>query len=700
VKHAKLPGLALVVLSPEAAWAQASEPAAPGVATTDVAPSPPAEEVTVRGVRRSQDVTATSVGSGEARALAGTEGDPVKVVQDLPGVGRPSFGSGQLIVWGSAPQDTRTYVDGVQVPLLFHGAGLRSTVNANLVRDVTLTPGAYGVDYGQGLGGVVRVETRDLPDEGVHGYVGADAIDGSAMVSAALSNRVRVAAAARYGWLDQVLRVVDARDVDRFFAVPRYGDCQVKTEVDLGAGERLDAVFLGSVDTLTETIADADPNRQRSEDTGTSYERLYLRYRRTTADGSSVDVTPWVGHDTSTLRAAFGGTHAVLDTRTWWGGLRANHRSRQASWLATMLGIEIDDGSASVRRTGSLEIPPREGDIVVFGQSPGPDVNADTWNAGVVDVAPHAQLDLDLGPLLVSPGLRVDGYLMTTSRQTPRVGATPSIGLSRLEAAVEPRIALRLRLGPRLSILGAAGVYSQPPDPGDLSAVFGNPTLGPASADHAALGESLRISETLSAEVLAFAKWMRDLPVRSPLPTPKLAQALQQDGIGRSYGVQVLVRQRPWHGLSGWMAYTISRSERRDEPSEGWRLFDYDQPHALTVVANQTLGAWTVGARLRVASGLPRTPVTGAFFDAKDDLFDPVFGPQNSTRLPTFWQLDARIDRSFALGHGVGLHVYVEGLNLTNRANAEEYVYNLDYTRRGTVTGLPLIALAGARLDL
>jgi hypothetical protein len=699
VRRGALLRLVLLALSPAAAWAQANAPAANGTAATDPAASP-LQEVSVRGVRPSHDAAAMSVRSGEARDIAGTEGDPVKVVQDLPGVARPAFSSGQLIVWGSAPQDTRTYVDGVQVPLLFHGAALRSTINADLVRDVMFTPGAYGVDYGQSLGGVVRVQTRDLPDVGVHGYIGADALDGSAMISAALGEKVRVAAAARYGWLDQVLRVVDAPAVDEFFAVPRYGDYQAKAEVDLCTRERLDAVLLGSSDSLTETIPDADPDRQRSEQTATSYQRLYLHYRRTMADGSSVDVTPWIGHDASTLREAFGGTSAVLETGTWRGGLRASDRSRQASWLATTLGIEIDDGAADLSRRGSLEIPPREGDIVVFGQPPGPDVNTDAWTAGVVDVAPHAQLDLDLGPLLVSPGLRVDGYLMTTSRQTPRVGATPSIGLSHLEAAVEPRIALRLRAGPRLSILGAAGVYSQPPDPADLSAVFGTPTLGPATAQHATLGESLRITETLTAEVLAFAKWMQDLPVRSPLPTPKLAQGLLQDGIGRSYGVQFLVRQHPWHGLSGWIAYTISRSERRDAPSDGWRLFDYDQPHVLTVVANQRLGPWTFGARLRVASGMPRTPVTGAFFDAKNDLYDPVFGPQNSTRLPAFWQLDARIDRSFVLGRGVGLRVYVEGLNLTDRANAEEYVYNLDYTRRAAVTGLPLIALAGARVDL
>ena len=677
-------------------WAQ-SAPSVPRSVDTAAAG---AEVVSVRGVRPSHDVDAITIGAREGRGVAGTEGDPAKVVLDLPGVARPSFGTGQLIVWGSAPQDTRTYVDGVEVPFLFHGAALRSTVNADLIRDVTLTPGAYGVDYGRGLGGTVCVQTRDLSDAGVHGYIGADVLDGSAMVSAAATDRVRVAAAGRYGWLDGVLRAVDSPNVDTFFPVPRYGDYQAKVQVDLRADEKLDAVLLGSADALTETVPSADPSRVRSETTGASFQRFYLHYRRALDDGSSVEVTPWIGHDENNLREAFGATPAELDAAAWRGGLRATHRSRQAFWLATTLGIEVDDTDARVSRVGSLEIPAREGDISVFGQPPGPDVNTDSWSAGVLDVAPYAQLDLDVGPLLLSPGLRVDGFLMATSRQTPRVGSTPPVGLAHLEAAVEPRISARLRLGERLSMLAAAGLYSQPPEPTDLSAVFGNPTLGPASAEHATLGESLRLTETLSAEVVGFAKWMDDLAVRNPAGTPKLAQALLQNGVGRSYGIQFLVRQRPWRGLSGWLAYTISRSERRDVPGGAWRLFDYDQPHVLILVANQALGAWTFGARLRVATGLPRTPVIGALYDAKDDQYDPLFGAQNSLRLPTFWQLDVRVDRAVPLGPLLTLRLYVEGLNVTGNANSEEYVYNVDYTQRGTIHGLPLLAVAGARIDL
>ena len=680
-------------------------PAASPLPQANAAPEPaaiesPAQDVVAHGLKRAHDTFDVTVSATQGRKVVGTQGDPIKVLENLPGLSRPSFGSGQLIVWGSAPGDTRTYVDGVEVPALFHGSALRSTINGDLVRDVTLTPGAYGADYSRSLGGVVRVETRDLPASGVHGYLGADTLDGSGLLTVVPTDRVRIGIAARYGWLDSVLKGVDARNVDQFFAIPRYGDYQMKAQFALRPRESLDAVVLGSRDDLTQVIPDADPAHARSETTHTSYQRFYLHYRRELDDGAQIDVVPFLGHDTNDLDASFGANPAVLDEATWRWGVRASHRSRPSSFLGLTLGMDLDGSNARLFRTGSLEIPPREGDVSVFGQPPGDDTNVDRWRGYVTDVGPYVVADLHLGPLEVTPGLRVDGYLTEASRQTPRVGATPSIGITQLQGEVEPRLSARLRVTSRLSLLAAAGVYTQPPNPADLSAVFGTPTLGPEKADHMSAGETLRLTDSLSAEVVGFYKWMSDLAVRDPSPNPKLANALVQDGVGKSYGVQLLLRQQPWHGFFGWVAYTISRSERRDAPGSGWRLFDYDQPHVLTMVGSKELGAWTIGARFRFATGLPRTPVLGAFYDARDDQYQPVFGAQNSIRLPSFWQIDLRVDRSFRLGEGARLLVYLEGLNVSNRSNGEEYIYNADYTRRGTVTGLPAIAALGARVEL
>jgi hypothetical protein len=657
------------------------------------------QEVAVRGVRPASSPGSVRVGAAEGDALAGTEGDAVKAIEDLPGVARPSFGGGPVVVWGASPGNTTTFVDGVPIPALFHGQDLRSTIAGALVRDVTLTPGSYGAEFGRALGGIVRVETQDLPRQGAHGRVDADGVDGSAYGAVAIGDRVRAAVAGRYGWLDAWLHGVGASRVDEVYAVPKYMDAQAKIEVDLDEGERLDVVFLASRDDLGETVDATDASRTQRQTTQSTFERLYARYRRALDDGSSVFVVPWLGHDTSERTQVFGPRPAVLDASAWRGGLRASRRVRLAPWATVTLGADVEAASTVLSRSGSLEIPPREGDEVVFGEPPGPDYGNDSWNVGSVGAGPYAVLDLAAGPLDLSPALRFDGWVTTTSRRTPRVGETPAVGLSRFDAAVEPRMSARLRVAPRFAILASAGVYSQPPAPADASAVFGNPNLGPERAEHATLGESLRITETLTADVTAFYEWMHDLVVRDPSPTPPLAQALVQSGVGESFGVQLLLRQRPWAGFSGWVSCTLSHSTRRDAGT-GWRLFDDDEPLVVAVVATKSLGDWTLGARFRFASGLPRTPVVGAFYDAKDDLFDPEFGPQNSNRLPNLWQIDLRVDRVFALGPTARAAIYLEGLNVAAHANAEDYVYSRDYTRRGVLTGLPFLASIGARVEL
>ncbi|HET7543761.1 MAG TPA: TonB-dependent receptor plug domain-containing protein [Polyangiaceae bacterium] len=663
-------------------------------------PPPVPAEVEVRGVRPSRNDSEFKISSAQARQAPGTQGDPVKVIENLPGVSRAPFGSDQLLLWGAAPEDTRVYVDGVEIPRLFHGSGIRSTVNGDLLRSVTVTPGAYGADFGRAVGGLVRLETRDLPGDGAHAVLDLSTLDASALLSAPLGERTRVALAGRYGLLQHTLSAVGARDVGEFFAVPRYGDYQGKAQLALGERELLEAAFLGASDVLSRSAANRDPERVTALDANNRFERVYLRYLRSAPDGSRVEVVPWFGHDLDRSDAHFGSKRALLEQSALRWGLRAEQRSLVVPGATLSLGLDFAGSSTHLTREGSLTIPAREGDVSVFGQPPGNDGNADQWSTTQLDVAPYATLDWQLGPLTLSPGLRCDGYLLGASRKTPRVRLTPAIGQSALEVRFEPRLAARLRLGTRVTLFGAAGLYSQPPAAADSSAVFGSPTLGPESALHASLGESVSVTKTLSASVIGYYRSLSERAVRDPSPTPKLANTLVMDGTGRSYGVQFLLRQRPWHGFFGWIAYTISRSEQRDGPGAVVRVFDYDEPHVLTVVASQLLGDdWTVGLRFRYASGAPRTPVEGALYDETDNRFQPIFGAQNSLRLPPFWQLDARIDRRFRLGRA-RLSVSFEVLNVTDHANAKELAYSFDYAQRAPITGLPLVAVLGARLEL
>src|SRR5262249_36492675 len=136
-------------------------------------------------------------------------------------------------------------------------------------------------------------------------------------------------------------------------------------------------------------------------------------------------------------------------------------------------------------------------------------------------------------------------------------------------------------------------------------------------------------------------------------------------------------------------------------PDTAWRPFDYDQTHVLGVLASYDLGhGWQAGARFRYATGVPRTDAMASYFDARDDRFQPLFSPvDNGIRVPAVYQLDARLERSLTIsGHRTNLFVDVQ--NVTNRKNPEEIIYNYDYTIRKYITGLPTLAVIGARMEL
>jgi hypothetical protein len=141
------------------------------------------------------------------------------------------------------------------------------------------------------------------------------------------------------------------------------------------------------------------------------------------------------------------------------------------------------------------------------------------------------------------------------------------------------------------------------------------------------------------------------------------------------------------------------RAERRDDPSQNWRLFDFDQTHVFTALASYELGrGFDVGVRFRYATGYPRTPVTGAYYDSRRNLYEPVLGAKNSIRIPDFAQLDVRVSKTLKVGGTKG-EIYADVQNVTNRHNAEEFAYNQTYGERRNIRGLPFLPVVGLRWE-
>jgi hypothetical protein len=674
--------------------ARAADPAA-----TAAAPPARREYQTVVRARRAPEVPgATRVDADEGRRLAGTADDSLRAVEAAPGVARAALGSGQLVLWGAAPQDTRVLLDELELPALYHLGGLRTVVPTALVKEVALLPGAYGAELGRALGGVVRVTTQP-PGEGIHGTLAVDPLDAAASLSLQLGARLRLLIAGRYSYLDRLLQQVAGDRVGDAFPLPRYYDYQLLATLALRSGEQLTATLLAAGDELRRAHATADAALAQSETWQRTFYRASLRYQRRAAAGDELSLTPWFGFDAEQYVAAFGLVPSQLASQTYRYGLRAHYQQTLSRRVSLAMGLDAQGALAMLSRQGTLTRPARAGDRAVFGQPPGSEVNADSYSTHLGDLSPYGALTLRRGPLTVTAGLRLGAHILEVSRLTPRVGATLPIGGRRFAWVAEPRLLVSVQPTAPLTLSAAAGLYHQPPAAEDLSAVFGNPQLGLARAVHVTAGATVQVGSALQLELCGFYRHLDSLAARSPLPTPPLSAVLTADGSGQSYGGQLLVRLRRWRSLSGWVAYTLSRSERTDTQGGAPYLFDLDQTHILTAVGSYELRGFGFGLRLRYSSGFPRTPVRDAFYDARDDVYQPVFGALNSIRLPDFVQLDLRVDRTFALRR-LAVVLYLEVQNLTYQKNAEEIVYRFDYASHDYITGLPILAILGARLSL
>jgi hypothetical protein len=502
-----------------------------------------------------------------------------------------------------------------------------------------------------------------------------------------------IAAALRQSWLDRAIGAIeDPARLAPNAPLPRWTDGQLVARARLDDGLVLDAWLIGALDRLDRTLVSDDPATRTTERLDQRMLRAQVTLRRDHAGGFE-SATLWAGRDRASDDFAFGPIPADLANDAWVGGARAVQQTRLSAYATLTAGLDVDGELASLARLGSLSIPAREGDLHIFGQPPGDDVASDRWRATTVDAAAHAAVDLRAGPVTATAGVRLDEWLLAASRLTPRVGATPEVGSQQLLETADPRASLELRISDELALRADAGRYHQARAAADTSAVFGTPTLGVEQAWHAIVGARWQRAPC-ALEIAGYARWLDDLVARDLSVTPPLARVLTQAGIGDVYGVQVTARVLAWSGLSGWLSYGLSRSRRKDAPDQAWRYFDHDQTHGLIAVAAWDRGPWTLGARVRWSTGEPRTDVVGAIYDVRDGRFEPIAGAHDGVRLPTFFAADLRGERRVAIGA-----VYVEVQNLTDRANAEEIIYSADYTRRGYLTGLPLLAIAGVRIE-
>lgn len=621
--------------------------------------------------------------------LPGSFGDPVRALQNLPGVARSAFGSGQLQVRGTNSDDTQYLLDGVRIPQAFHFTGVTSVVAPDVLASSEILPGSWGTRYGRSIGGIVNLETDDAMPKRAETSLSADIFNATGFTRQRLGQKTTLTLAARRSYLDTILQPVLASNGAGSVRVPRYYDAQMHFVQSTGQAGRFTATLLLSEDrfrVLGTTGGDAVLYR-------TSFQKVLLRSLEPLrlgegwfAKGWSVEtafsVGPEVqelvlGSDRADVAAAVGIPIDLFSDLPTDGLIREEALPRWsfrhewlkdpgADWLGLRAGVDWNWGRQSLIYTINQE---------------------STVSTGLSTPALYGEPTFRLGPIDVIPGLRWEGMQTSTA-----------LG----DGVVDPRLRLVCTFG-QTTLLAGLGMYSQPPALREILSLEG-PSLTFERSRHASIGASQKIGPDLTVKATVYHHTLNGLISgrddlfrfdRTVLVPGDNFHPFVNAGTGTAYGFEL-------HGVLNteehlaWLALTLSRATRRDLPDEPIRPADADQTVNLILIGSRVLGKWRLGGRARYTTGPVLTPVVGTIYATDLQTWVPVYGEPYSDRAPGYFALDLRVDREFWFRKWQ-LKFYTEVLNATNHKNVEIPSWNEDYSQLQPVTGLPILPVLGVQ---
>ena len=509
------------------------------------------------------------------------------------------------------------------------------------------------------------IHTREPASDRLHAYLDADLWDATAFVEGPLSKRLSAAASFRRSYIDGVLKATHLLDDQlQFTAAPRYYDFQVKATYRAKRGDTLSLIVFGSDDKV-----ELGSNLLR--DTGYMSRELFTR------------------------------TYFYTGGFTWSRRLHKNLENE----LSIRGGYWVQKGEGSYSASTVRTVPIDVRDELSVDVIPelrlrlGVDTQLGFHKTEVTDrfveyglVGPESSIDggsTSEERFVKRPGMYLQAELLALPKTELTYGIRADYDSLTGSWNADPRFEARCRPLTGTLIKAGLGLFHQPPSVSLVAEVDDAKSLKSMAAVHYGLSVEQIVPryDLLSFELGGFYK---DLSRTS----------FSHKGLGRAMGMELLIRHRPSRRFFGWISYTLMKSERYMYDDVTAVPFGFDQTHVLSLVAGVSVGHGVdFGLRFRLASGLPYTPIVGERY--YDDWFGtsmPIWGGDNSARMPLFHQLDLRVDKRFEW-KSIGLSLYLDVQNVYNRQNTVVYLYNSDYSEKRTIYDLPILPSIGLKIE-
>ena len=673
----------------------------PGVqkARASVADDQELAEIVVVGGRQSA-VRSTTMGSEKFKPQllknipsAFGESDIMKVVLTLPGVTTVGEASSGYNVRGGATDQNLILFNGGTVYNPSHLFGLFTSFNSDAVEDVELFKSSIPVEYGGRISSVLKVTSKEANMQKLTGSASIGALTSKANVEVPIvQDHVSLLLNGRTTYSDWMLKQLPEDSGYKNGSANFYDFSGVLTW-KLNSLHRLKIYGYWSHDKFSFSSQDkyGYENRNFSAEW-----RSLLNERVTLTASAGLDHYDYFNEDRNTpsmaARLSFG-----IDQI--WGKLHVRQRLSEKQVLSYGLSVQ------HYNVQGGTYEPIGEESCITTDQL---QREKALESAAFIDYE-HSLTE----KLSVSAGLRYsmfnalgprdvnfyhDGELPTeeTLLETRR-----ETGIIKTYHAPEIRLSARYALMENLSLKAGFNTMHQyihkvsntsimsPTDIWKLSDL----NIKPQNGWQAAAGiyhETAGKKYEFSAEV--YYKHIGDYLNYRSSAVLLMNHHLETDVIstkGRAYGVELQVK-KPVGTLNGWVSYTYSRSQLRQDDERvavplnngEWYPSEYDRPHEVKAVLNlKFTERYSFSSNFNYATGRPTTLPAGKYYDSYNQKYMPYYTDRNTYRIPDYMRLDLafNIEPTHKLTSFLHTSFSIGVYNALARKNA----YNVYYVTEG-----------------
>lgn len=641
-------------------------------------------ETVVIDQKNKKDQSQKSLTRKQVLEMPGASGDPLKAVQNLPGVNRSTGFSSQVVIQGSAPKDTAYDFEGHDIPIVFHFGGLTSVVMPEALDQIDYLSAGYGPEYSRALGGIISLKARkpELGDRNHKGLFYMDNLSAGGLFESKIDDKQSFLISGRYSYIGFFLKqALKDNEALNLTVAPEFQDLTAVYNNDISENENLKVSLLASRDRLAFVLEEPlreDPSIRGSFTNTVNFFRIIPSYTYKLDSDSTVKASIGAGKDEIGVEIGDQYFKLASDVVT----LRAELDQKINSIWGYQLGFDSQYAKSKV--DVKFPVTTNDGGVnnpISTGVKRQASINASDYDLGAYF---KNQLQLSEKFQLI-PGLRYDYFSQTK------------------ESFLLPRLAAKYQLENDLLLKAGTGIYVQAPEPQENDDDFGNPDLKSPKAISSSIGiekdfrDGSKDGSILSVSL--FDRWFSGLVVSSSATVIRNGvstfELYNNDGAGRAYGLETQWKFfQPEY--SGFISYTLSKSTRKD-PLKPEYNFEYDQTHNFNLVlAHEFTDQWKISGRFRYVTGNPQTPIVGSTYDADNEVYIPKRGAIYSTRLKDFNQLDIRIDKKVILDDEIW-SFYLDIQNVLNTKNPESIQYSYDYSTNTEISGLPFLPAIGVK---